>query len=134
MKAELKCKNCGKTLSGRWKRFCSRRCGSLLYIRTHHVETDIEKKFREWLEMEKIGYEAQATVQNITVPDFKIGNTLIFVDGDYWHDRPKRKYHDQRINNRLIKLGYEVLRYKGSDVLNNFSLVQADAIKHLKIN
>ena len=128
---ELKCKNCGKTLTGRWKNFCSRKCGTLLYIKTHHKETDIEKKMREWLELNKIKFESQVSISNITVPDFVIGNIILFVDGDYWHSTPRRKYTDQRINRRLEKLGYTVLRYKGSDILKNFDILTEELTNYI---
>jgi len=86
------------------------------------------------LESKGIKYESQITIQNISVPDFKVGNVIFYVDGDYWHDRPKRKYHDQRINDRLTKLGYEVVRYKGTDILKNFDTVTEDVIKHLNVH
>ena len=123
---ELKCKNCGKTLSGRWKNYCCVRCGSLYYIKNNHRETDIEKKLREWLELNQISYEAQKTISNITVPDFVIGKTCLFADGDYFHSSRRRQYTDGRINKRLIKLGYRVIRYKGSDILKNFDRVTED--------
>jgi very-short-patch-repair endonuclease len=130
----LKCKNCGKRLAGRWKNYCSRKCGSLYHIKTHHKETDIEKKVREWLEQHGIRFETQASISNISVPDFLIAKTAVYCDGDYWHDKPKRKYHDTRINTRLAKLGYQVLRYKGSDILNQFELVAKDLTDKLSYN
>ena len=121
--SDLKCKNCGKVLSGRWKNYCSRRCGSLYYVKNNHKETDIEKKIREWLESKNIPFKTQESISNISVPDFLIDKTALYCDGDYWHNKPRRKYLDQRINARLEKLGYKVLRYKGSDILNNFETV-----------
>jgi very-short-patch-repair endonuclease len=129
--AELKCKNCGKKLSGRWKSYCSVRCGSLFYIKTHHKETDIEKKVREWMESKNIKFEEQASISNITVPDFKIGNTIFYCDGDFWHDQKRRKYKDGIINKRLVKLGYKVIRFKGSDILHNFDKVTTKILNNI---
>lgn len=120
---EKTCKNCGKVLSGRWKNFCSRRCGSLFYIKNNHKETNIEKKMREWLENNHIEFKAQESISNITVPDFVIGKIILFVDGLYWHDRPRRKYTDQRINKRLEKLGYTVIRFNDAEILKDFDSV-----------
>lgn len=128
---ELKCKNCDKKLTGRWKNFCCRKCGSLYYIRTHHKETDIERKLRIWLESKNIKFATQQTVENITVPDFLIGKIALFADGEFWHDRPRRKYLDNRINIRLEKRGYKVLRYKGSDILKNFDSVANDICSNI---
>jgi|SRR5579859_7982835 very-short-patch-repair endonuclease len=132
MKAQEKhCKNCNKPLTGRWKNYCSRRCGSLYYIKNNHKETDIEKKLREWLVSQGIQFKIQESISNITVPDFLIDKIAVFADGDYWHDKPRRKYLDQRINTRLEKLGYKVLRYKGSDILKNFETVTIDLTNNL---
>ena len=127
----LKCKNCGKVLSGRWKNYCSRRCGSLYYVKNHHNETDIEKKVREWLESKNIQFKTQESISNISVPDFLIDKTALYCDGDYWHNKPRRKYLDQRINTRLEKLGYKVLRFKGSDILKNFETVTTNIINSI---
>ena len=129
--AELKCKNCGKVLSGRWKNYCSRRCGSLYYVKTHHKETNLEKKVREWLESKNIEFKTQESIGNISVPDFVINKVAVYCDGEYWHDRPRRKYLDGRINTRLEKLGYKVLRFKGNDILKNFETVTLDIINNL---
>ena len=128
---ELNCKNCGKKLTGRWKNYCSRRCGCLYYIKNNHKETDLEKKMRLWLESQGIKFEEQKTIGNITVPDFVIGNVILFVDGEFWHDRPRRVFTDARINKRLEKLGYKVLRYKGNDILHNFDKVAQDILSNL---
>lgn len=129
--AELKCKNCGKSLSARRKNFCSRRCGAFNYIKSHYKETDIEKKVREFLESKKIPFKVQESIKNITIPDFLVDNIAIYCDGDYWHSKPRRQYLDKRINGRLEKLGYTVLRYKGSDILKNFDKVTVDLLKNL---
>jgi len=129
---ELKCKNCGKVLKGRWKNYCSRKCGSLFYIASHHHETDIEKKMREWLEKQNINFKSQVSIKNISVPDFVLdNNVLIYCDGDRWHSGAKRRFRDARINSRLQKLNYIVLRYKGSAILKEFDKVAEDILTHL---
>ena len=128
----LTCKNCNKILTGRWKNFCSRRCGSLYYVKTHHKETDIEKKIREWLEKENIPFKVQESIKNISVPDFVIDKVAVYADGDYWHSKPRRKYLDQRITIRLEKLGYKVLRFTGTEIHKEFDKVASIIAKEIK--
>ena len=127
----MNCKNCGKVLKGRWKNYCSRRCGSLYYIKNNHKETNIEKKVREWLELKGIKFESQKSISNISVPDFVIGDVIIYCDGIWWHDRPRRKYKDSIINKRLVKLGYRVLRFTDFEILNNFDKVTGDILNNI---
>ncbi len=121
------CKNCGVELKGRWKNFCSRRCGGFFYIKTHSKETSIEKKIREWLEQQGIEHKVQVAIRNITLADFVLKeNLVVYADGDYWHRN--RKWKDERINKRLEKLGYTVLRFSETDINTNFDKV-ASTIK-----
>jgi DNA mismatch endonuclease (patch repair protein) len=68
-------------------------------------------------------------------PDIKIGNVLIFVDGDYYHAHPDRYKpeakmlggktaqqvwdKDKRVTDYLINKGYKVLRFWEQDIHNN---------------
>jgi very-short-patch-repair endonuclease len=79
-------------------------------------ETDIEKKVRLILEDLKINFIPQLPVK-ISIADFFIEpNKLIYVDGDYWHNRPSKRRQDIGITNYLKKGGYKVLRIKGSEI------------------
>lgn len=68
-------------------------------------------------------------------PDIKIGNLLIFVDGDYWHGNPN-KYkckdilcggivvedkwkRDKEITDYLLNKGYKVLRFWEDEIHND---------------
>ncbi len=127
------CKNCGKELSGRWKNFCSRRCGGFYYIRTHAKETGIEKKMREWLETSGLVFKTQVPIKNITLVDFVLGDKLcVYCDGTYWHSLPKRKYYDDRINKRLEKLGYTVLRFDEQVINKDFNKVAETICQHIQ--
>lgn len=121
---EKLCKNCNKKLSGRWKNFCSRKCGGFFYIKNNAKETGIERKIREWLEREKIPFQSQVAIKNITLADFVLRDKLVvYSDGSYWHSLPKRKYYDSRINRRLEKLGYKVLRFDEKVINDEFDTV-----------
>tara|TARA_Y100000034_G_C6808455_1_gene363197 strand:+ start:407 stop:619 length:213 start_codon:yes stop_codon:yes gene_type:complete len=51
------------------------------------------------------------------VPDFFVEpNIVIYADGVFWHNKPKAKRRDSRINSMLEKRGYRTLRFPG-DVL-----------------
>lgn len=50
-------------------------------------------------------------------------NLVIECDGEYWHMDPKIKSRDQRKDKLLRKLGYNILRLSGQDIINsNFAL------------
>ncbi|CAK0744964.1 hypothetical protein CCP3SC5AM1_1260008 [Gammaproteobacteria bacterium] len=118
------CKNCGVELKGRWKNFCSRKCGGFFYIKNHAKETSIERKVREWLETTTIPFKTQVAIRNITLADFTLGDKLVcYTDGDFWHSTPRRKWCDNRINQRLEKLGFIVVRVSETDINKDFNKV-----------
>ncbi len=54
-------------------------------------------------------------------------NICIFVDGIYWHSKPKQIEYDERVNFELTQKGYQVYRITDKEVLED-----ADkAIKHV---
>lgn len=96
--------------------------------------TDIEQKMAEMLDMLKIEYYSQFFVSqdDHTVSyDFKLKGSpiLIEVDGDYWHGGPGANTHVPFVNEVTEKdklktqlaeqRGYTVLRFWGSDILDN---------------
>lgn len=83
------------------------------------IETDIEKATRIILEELSISYLPQKPLMKITVVDFFVEpNKVIYVDGDYWHNKPAKIGNDKGITNYLIRCGYDVLRIKGSELKN----------------
>ena len=60
-----------------------------------------------------ISYEKQKPLENITICDafIKTLNTVIYVDGEYWHSLPNVKARDKRITKELLAKGYKVIRY-----------------------
>lgn len=96
--------------------------------------TDIEQKLANMLDMLNIEYHNQffISVDGDTVSyDFKLKEypVLIETDGDYWHGGPSVDIHVPFVNevtekDRLkdgmaAQRGYKVLRFWGSDILNN---------------
>lgn len=48
-------------------------------------------------------------------PDFTIGNLIIEIDGDYWHNKEKDKIRDEQLN----KLGFNVIRISTKENIEN---------------
>ena len=114
--------NCGRNAK---HRFCTRKCAALYgAIQSRKGKTtDIERKVEEFLQQEKIAYEKDKAVARTSVPDFIVGNILIYCDGNRWHDTKKAKYRDNKINDKLRKLNYTVLRFSGSTIKSDFNEV-----------
>jgi G:T-mismatch repair DNA endonuclease (very short patch repair protein) len=47
-------------------------------------------------------------------------STAIFIDGDYWHNRPEQKERDKRVTEALISEGYSVYRIWEHELVNRF--------------
>ena len=81
-------------------------------------DTYIEIQLQEALSECNIEYEKHKPI--IGQPDIFIKpNICIFADGKYWHTLPGRQGYDMIVNNELRDLGYEVIRFWGSDIRNN---------------
>lgn len=107
------------------KRFCSKECrylGQREYLvernKTQRISgTDIELILEDWLKQEGIDFEAQKSVEKITIVDFFIPpNICLYADGDYWHSLEKTIQRDRWIDKHLADAGYEVIRLLGSDI------------------
>jgi len=70
-------------------------------------------------------------IKNISIADFKIDDTLIFADGDYWHNLPGRRERDLIQTNKLEEMGYRVIRFDGSLIENNGELIIKKITKEL---
>ena len=71
-----------------------------------------EKVAFDWLQENKVQFEHQKKIGNY-YPDFVIGNTIIEIDGEYWHCPEKDKIKDDF----LMSLGYSVHRIKAKDFI-----------------
>ena len=111
-------------------KYCSRKCHCIGNIYNMKKEgTNIENIIENILITENIKYDKQIPISNISVPDFKVGNILIFADGDYWHTKPDKVIKDNIQNNKLLDMGFIVLRFLGSVIENNTEYVR-DKIKN----
>ncbi len=77
--------------------------------------SNLEKGFALLLDVLEIEYKSQFMVCNdniLTFADFYFpsSNLCLFLDGDYWHNRPGSKERDESVNRMLINNGYKVLR------------------------
>ena len=131
-----------KTVHIKIKRFCSRRCRSIYACaagmkvnRNRNKRTSIEVKMAEVLKELNIPFEEQKIITNCKcMPDFYIPktNTCLFTDGTYWHSGVKRQYRDKRINKRLEKSGYNVIRIWEHDINKDILNVKNKLISQLK--
>ena len=93
--------------------------------------TDIEIILENVLISAGINYSKQINIKNISVADFIIGKVLVFADGDYWHNLPGRAQKDLEQTEKLNSIGYTVLRFKGSDILNNLENVRKKLFEYV---
>lgn len=86
--------------------------------------SDIELLLEFWLLKNEIAYEFQrriilSGIRRFTKPDFFIQpNICIYVDGEYWHDKEKRKATDAKITQELESMNYIVIRFTGMEIHN----------------
>lgn len=76
------------------------------------IETSIERKMSELLDVLKIKYSKQFPIGNF-ICDFYLPklNIVIEADGDYYHSLPGAKERDARKDEYLKSLGYKVMRF-----------------------
>jgi len=81
------------------------------------ANTSIELKLQKILKSEKIKFQTDKAILEMTRVDIFISpNICIYADGDYWHSLPEVQERDQRITETLTNYGFEVLRFKGSEI------------------
>lgn len=117
-------------------------------------ETDIEKIFKNYLDELGIPYQFKFRIYNESKKpfwyreyDFLIleSNILIEVDGDYWHGNPntfkvlnecqiETKNKDKIKQKFAEDMGFEVIRFWGSDVKNDPNLVKEILFSKIKNN
>lgn len=71
-----------------------------------------EKVAFDWLEKNNITFEHQKKIGPY-YPDFVIGNLIIEIDGEYWHNQEKDKEKDCFFQ----ELGYNVTRIKAKELI-----------------
>jgi very-short-patch-repair endonuclease len=83
----------------------------------HQYDTAPEKEMEKWLIENNITFEKQTPLEKITTADFFVPpNTIIYVDGDYWHSFPERQKVDEKITRSLSGMGFHVYRLKESEL------------------
>lgn len=73
-----------------------------------------ERVAGDWLERNNISYERNKKV-DLYYPDFIIGNVIVEIDGEHWHDEDKDNVRDKV----LTDLGYTVYRIKSKERIEN---------------
>ena len=69
-----------------------------------------EKVAGEWFDKNNLLYERNKRVDKY-YPDFVLGNVIVEIDGEYWHDQEKDKERDEK----LSELGYTIHRIKAKE-------------------
>jgi len=101
-------------------RFCSRNCkGISTVIHSIKGNTSIEIAIEKELQKRNVKYLKQIAFPIAhTVVDFLLPetNTIIYCDGDYWHNRPETKARDRNQDFILTFYGYKVFRFWEKDI------------------
>ena len=100
----------------------SSRKGAIVSLKNqadYGMVSSIEIKTKEWFEENNIDYEQQFSIENKFVYDFKCGNVLVEVNGDYWHSIPETIEKDKRKKKLAEENGYEVIYIWETEVNNN---------------
>ncbi|HEV3245053.1 MAG TPA: DUF559 domain-containing protein [Candidatus Paceibacterota bacterium] len=80
--------------------------------------TDIETILYGVLKPLGVKYRTNQIVEGLTIPDAYIpsNKVVIYADGIYWHQMPKRLKIDREQNRELKKNGYTVLRFNDKQI------------------
>lgn len=110
------CENCGikfeSRISDNDRRFCSNAC-----YKSSRNETGIEIKIRKYLENKGVFFKTQVAFERYVI-DFLLPEhgLVIEADGEYWHSKESVKKRDKIRDNKLIELGFNVIRLKEKDI------------------
>lgn len=76
-------------------------------------ETSIEIAMQKELTHRGLKFDKHVSVCGVSQPDivFPSKRIAIFCDGDYWHNLPRYKVRDKRINKTLRRNGWDVYRF-----------------------
>jgi very-short-patch-repair endonuclease len=99
-------------------KFCSLRCATIyknIYQKKH--DTDIERLIENELIRRNIPYTKQVPLLGITLVDFLLPNdTVIYADGEFWHDKPEVIKRDANQDFILTFYGYKVYRFTDKEI------------------
>jgi len=98
------------------------------------VESSIERMVREELERLKVPFEQEKKVRIgrrrwSYYIDFAVGSIAIEVDGDYYHASAVQRGIDRRKDERLTKLGYQVVRLTETEILQDVKKAVGRALR-----
>ncbi len=105
--------------------FCSWKC-----FKRYRGESSLEMIIRQQLEKMDEPFQQEKAFGKFHA-DFYLPkrNLIIECDGEYWHMDPKIKLRDQRKDQLYQKLGYNILRLRGEDIVKkNFIILSASFI------
>lgn len=116
------CQHCGERMMVKAsvfdrKRFCSRSCHGLHRQANLDTPTDIERMLA--MELARLGVRFQMHVSiGRYVVDFLVTDQRVVVeaDGDYWHSLAQNRERDQDKNDDLVADGYQLHRFKGTEI------------------
>lgn len=69
-----------------------------------------EKVAGDWFNKNNLSYERNMKIDKF-YPDFVLGNIIVEIDGEYWHNQEKDKERDEK----LSSLGYTIYRIKAKE-------------------
>lgn len=131
-KISVKCAMCGnefitgahRLTAGRGKT-CSVSCRVEYYLKFQkkNKDTSIERATEAELIRRGIPYMKQVPIKEVlTVVDFLLPNkTIVYCDGDYWHNLPHTKARGERQVVQLTALGYRVFRFWEHEINKDIS-------------
>lgn len=114
---EISCQTCGNSFTVQAYRqttakFCSRAC------QRHPQISALEEQTAAELERRGLLYDRQIKLKPFT-PDFLVGQTMIEVDGDYWHLMPEVAEKDKRKDLFYREHGFDVIHIWGHEIRDN---------------
>lgn len=108
-------------------RFCSFSCRSIERQRHNPRISSIEIIVAGELTKRNLLFDDQVRV-GAFIPDFIVGNTIIEVDGDYWHNRPDIAERDIRKNAFYVENGFNLIRIWEHEI-NDGDFSKLDALQ-----
>ena len=101
-------------------KFCSKSCQGFYILKYHHKyqDTSIELAIEKELLKRGIPFKKQIPIWKArTVVDFLLPNkTVVYCDGNYFHDLPDNKNRDRNQNFMLHFMGYKVYRFTEPEI------------------
>lgn len=85
-------------------------------------DTPIERVFESELLNRKIPFRKQVSLFDLTIVDFLIPrNVVVYCDGEFWHNFPRRRKLDIKQTEFLKSKGYSVYRFTGTEIMTSVS-------------